>query len=116
MTGVRTTPANISPEEEYVAQNKISVLPKFDEKEIRARLIYPAIAQKANIEGSVILELFINKAGFITRVRILKETPEERGFGEAAVRAFTGLRAVPAQANGQPASVRYRYPVRFQLQ
>jgi hypothetical protein len=46
---------------------------------------------------------------------VLKEDPPGRGFAEAAVRAFQGLRCTPAQANGGNVSVRYRYPVSFKL-
>ncbi len=113
-TAPRAAPED-SVTEEYLPQNKISGLPKFDEDEIKSQLVYPPIAQKSGIEGSVILELFINKQGFVTRVRILKETPENRGFGEAASRAFMGLHCTPAEANGRPVAVRYRYPLRFQL-
>jgi len=101
--------------ENYLPQSQISVLPKFNDKEILSHLEYPAIARRSGIEGVVVLELFINRLGYVTRVRVLKETPAGHGFAESAVKAFTGLRAVPAQANGVNVAVRYRYPVRFQL-
>jgi protein TonB len=115
---------SVSSGDEYLPQNKISVLPRFNEKDITGKLQYPEIAKRSNIEGSVILELFINKQGLVTNVRVLKETPEGMGFGEASVKAFTGLRAEPALVSitdsagnktQQTVGVRYRYPVRFQL-
>jgi protein TonB len=63
----------------------------------------------------VILELFIDNQGVVRNIVVLRETPEGRGFAEAAVRAFQGMRAVPAQANGENVAVRYRWPVRFSL-
>jgi protein TonB len=101
--------------EEYLPQNMVSVVPSLDEKEIRSRLIYPPIALRAGIEGLVYLELYIDREGLVRRIRVLKETPPGRGFGEAAVKAFEGLRGKPAMANGEAVSVRYRYPVRFRL-
>jgi protein TonB len=101
--------------EEYLPQNMVSVVPRLDEKEIRSRLIYPPIALRAGMEGLVYLELYIDREGLVRRIRILKETPPGRGFGEAAVKAFEGLRGKPAMANGEAVSVRYRYPVRFQI-
>jgi protein TonB len=98
-----------------VAQNKISKLPVFSEGAIKKVLTYPTIAQRSGIEGSVILELFIDREGVVQRVFILKETPPDRGFGEAAAKAFQGQRCIPAEANGIPVAVRYRYPVRFAL-
>jgi len=102
-------------EEVYVPLHNVSVAPRLDEREIYAALVYPPIAQRSGIEGRVILEVFIDRHGVVQYVEIKLETPPDRGFGEAAVRAFTGLHGVPAQANGEPVSCRYRYPVRFVL-
>ncbi|MDR2476355.1 MAG: TonB family protein [Treponema sp.] len=101
--------------DDYLPIHKVSDTPKFDEREIAAAIIYPPIAQRAGIEGRVILELFIDQNGLVQQIRILQENPKERGFGESAVRAFTGRRASPARANGQPVSCRYRYPVSFKI-
>jgi protein TonB len=104
---------NIGPD--YLPQSKISVPPLFDTKELQNRTIYPTIARRSGVEGSVILELFIDNQGMVRNIVVLRETPEGRGFAEAAVRAFQGMRAVPAQANGENVAVRYRWPVRFSL-
>jgi protein TonB len=101
--------------EEYLPQNKVSVLPRLDEKEIRAKLIYPSMALRSGLEGIVYLELYIDRDGQVRRIVVLKENPPGRGFGEAAKRAFEGLRGKPAEANGEAVAVRYRYPVRFQI-
>ncbi|MDR1363861.1 MAG: energy transducer TonB [Spirochaetaceae bacterium] len=101
--------------EEYLPQNKVSVLPQLDERDIRSRLVYPPIALRSGLEGIVYLELYIDRDGQVRRVVILKENPAGRGFGEAAIKAFEGLRGKPAQANGESVAVRYRYPVRFQI-
>jgi protein TonB len=101
--------------EEYLPQNKVSVLPQLDERDIRSRLLYPPIALRSGLEGIVYLELYIDRGGNVRRIVILKENPPGRGFGEAAAKAFEGLSGKPAQANGETVSVRYRYPVRFQI-
>jgi len=101
--------------DDYLPQHKVSTPPKFDEKEIIAKLVYPDIAKKTGIEGRVILELFVDPSGQIQHIKILKEEPEGRKFGENAVKAFTGIRGVPAYANGEPVSARYRYPVSFKI-
>jgi protein TonB len=99
----------------YLPQSRISVPPQFDTRELQNRTIYPPIAQRSGIEGGVVLELFIDNEGVVRNIAVLRETPEGRGFAEAAVRAFQGMRAIPAQANGQDVAVRYRWPVRFTL-
>jgi protein TonB len=95
--------------------HQVSQPPRFDEKEIIAALVYPPIALRSEIEGRVILELFVDRNGLVQRVTILQETPPGRGFGDAAVKVFQGRRGVPGRANGKPVSVRYRYPVSFRI-
>lgn len=100
---------------DYLPQNKISLAPKINADCIRNNIVYPLIASRAGVEGTVILELFIDSKGEIRRISILKEDPPDRGFGDAAVNAFKGVTAIPAESNGQAVAVRYRYPVRFKV-
>jgi protein TonB len=105
----------VESEEEYLPMHKISVPPVFPERDILASLVYPPIALRSNIEGTVYLELFVDRRGEIKQITILKENPPNRGFGEAAVNAFRGIKGKPAEANGVPVGVRHRYPVRFSI-
>jgi protein TonB len=101
--------------DDYLPIHKVSEPPRFNEKDITAALLYPPIALRSAIEGRVILELFVDRNGIVQRITILREEPKDRGFGEAAVKAFTGRRGSPAYANGEPVSARYRYPVSFKI-
>ena len=101
--------------DDYLPIHKVSDPPRFNERDIYADLVYPPIALRSGIEGRVILELFIDRHGQVQQILILQENPQDRGFGEAAVKAFTGKRGVPAYANGEPVSARYRYPVSFRI-
>jgi protein TonB len=102
-------------EEDYLPMHKVSVAPVFSEREILAALVYPPIALRSGIEGMAYLELFIDRRGVVRNITVLRENPPNRGFGEAAVNAFRGLRVKPAEANGAAVAVRYRYPVRFKI-
>jgi TonB family protein len=108
-------------DEEYLPAHRISVLPEFPNAAILAALNYPLIAKRSNIEGRVILDLFIDRTGTVRRIDILREDPGNRGFGEAAVTAIWEAlkdpknRCRPAQADGEPVSARVRYPVSFRL-
>jgi len=99
----------------YLPMHQVSTQPRFDLRAIEASLVYPPIALRSGIEGRVILELFVDRTGVVQRIIILREEPEGRGFGESAIRAFTGRKGVPATANGEPVSTRYRYPVTFKI-
>jgi protein TonB len=106
----------VEPEqEEYLQQYMITQVPVFPEDEIRRNTIHPPIAQRSNIEGTAYLALFIDREGNIREVRVLRETPPGYGFGEAAVNAFRGVRAKPAEADGVPVAVQYRYTIRFSM-
>jgi protein TonB len=105
-----------SRDREYLPQHQVSKVPVFSEGDIRKNLVYPPIALRSNIEGVVILALFVDAQGEIRRITVLKEEPSGRGFGEAAVKAFQGIRAIsPAEANGAAVGVQYRYPIRFTI-
>lgn len=104
-----TPPAEI----EYLPQHRISVAPQIPTEEIRSRIVYPPLANRQGIEGVVYLELFIDAEGTIRRIEILREPGY--GLGEAAIAAFAGISVSPAEANGTPVAVRYRYPIRFEL-
>ena len=95
---------------------QVRTTPQFDEASLAADLTYPAIALRSGIEGRVILNLLVDRAGAVQRIDVLLEDPPERGFGEAAVRVFTGRKGTPAyDANGEPVSCVIRRPVLFRI-
>lgn len=100
---------------DFLPMHLVSQLPRFSEDEIKRKVVYPPIAQRSELEGTVYLEIFVDSYGAVRSVTILKEDPPDRGFGEAAAQAFRGLKGSPALANGKEVAVRYRYPVRFTL-
>ncbi|MDR1626973.1 MAG: energy transducer TonB [Spirochaetia bacterium] len=101
--------------ENYLPMHKISVRPGFNEAEFLKAVVYPPIALRSGLEGTAYLEIFIDSRGRVQRVDILKENPENYGFGEAAAKALRQQTFTPAQSNGAAVAVRYRYPVRFKL-
>ncbi|MDR2158970.1 MAG: energy transducer TonB [Treponema sp.] len=111
----QAVPVPRAPDEEYLPMHLVSERPVFDEEKINTAVIYPPIARRSGIEGRVILELFVDREGWIRRVAVLREEPPGRGFGEAAARAFQGIRCVPARANDENVSARLRYPVTFKI-
>jgi len=101
--------------DDFLPSHKVSDPPRFNERELLGDIIYPPIALRSGIEGMVLLELFTDREGYIRQILILQENPQDRGFGEAAVKAFIGKRGTPAYANGEPVASRYRYPVTFKV-
>lgn len=100
-------------EPDYLPQHKISRIPEVPSQSVLDRIIYPPIALRQELEAVVYLELYIDQLGNIRRVEVLRDPGN--GFAEAALAALEGLKCVPAEANGEPVAVRFRYPIRFSL-
>ena len=98
---------------DYLPQHLISEMPVIPVNILNSKKVYPPLANKQGIEGVVFLELFIDQNGNIKKVNILKDPGY--GFGEAAIKAFQGVKCAPARSNGIPVAVRIRYPLRFTL-
>ncbi|MFP4330749.1 MAG: energy transducer TonB [Spirochaetaceae bacterium] len=95
-------------------EHLVSTPPVIPRDALRRRVDYPLLARRRGTEGVVYLELFIDAEGVVRRAEILSDPGD--GLAEAARRAFEDLVVVPAEADGRPVAVRYRYPVRFELQ
>lgn len=106
-------PRESNPDDEFIPQQKVSVIPVIPGKKLIKRIEYPSQAYKDGIEGVVYLELYIDAKGIIKKIKVLKDPGY--GFAEAAVKAFDGLICQPAIINGEAVPVRFRYPVRFSL-
>ncbi|MDC7220558.1 MAG: energy transducer TonB [Spirochaetales bacterium] len=100
-------------EPDYLPQHKISQVPRIPTDEVLDRIEYPAMALRQKKEAVVYVELYIDQTGLVRKVVVLKDPGY--GFAEAAVKALEGLQCTPAEANGTPVAVRFRYPIRFQL-
>ena len=76
--------------------------------------IYPEIAQEAGIEGTVIVQAFINAKGIVEETIILKGVPNT-GLDEAAALAIKRTRFKPAKQRDRPVGVWISIPVHFTL-
>ena len=74
--------------------------------------IYPAIAQRAHVEGVVILEAIIDEHGGVKSVSVLRSIPL---LDAAALDAVRQWRFTPARLNGEAVPVVMTVTVRFTL-
>ncbi|MCI0691706.1 M56 family metallopeptidase [candidate division KSB1 bacterium] len=77
--------------------------------------VYPVIAKKAGIEGTVWLKILIREDGRVEKVEVFKSTKSEMGFDEAAIAAAQKFEFEPALKNGQPVATWVALPFRFKL-
>ena len=78
------------------------------------RPVYPEIAQEAGIEGTVVVQVFIDKKGRVQDTIILKGIPNT-GLDEAAISAIRKTRFRPAKQRERPVGVWISIPVNFRL-
>jgi len=75
---------------------------------------YPEIAQEAGIEGTVIVQVFVDKKGRVKETIILKGIPNT-GLDEAAIAAIRETRFEPGKQRERPVGVWISIPVNFRL-
>ena len=78
------------------------------------RPVYPEIAQEAGIEGTVVVQVFVDKKGRVQEAVILKGIPNS-GLDEAAIVAISKIRFKPAKQGKKPVGVWISIPVNFRL-
>ena len=78
------------------------------------RPVYPEIAQEAGIEGTVVVQVFVDKKGRVKDTVILKGIPNT-GLDEAAISAIRKTRFKPAKQRERPVGVWISIPVNFRL-
>jgi protein TonB len=82
---------------------------------IYSKIKYPELARIYKIEGTVVLELIVEKSGEITGIGIIKEIGG--GCGKEVVRVVNAMPDwLPGKQRGKEVRVRYKLPVKFTLQ
>lgn len=90
----------------------------FEEAPVPVKLVdptYPELARKAGIEGSVWLNVLVDREGAVRDVLAAAKSDTDAGFEEAAATAARQCVWRPAIANGQPTAVWITYKVEFRL-
>ena len=72
---------------------------------------FPALAQKAGIEGNAIVKVWIDKEGKVKKAYILKSSSEV--FDEVSLSAAKQWTFTPAMMNGSPVEVWMAIPFKF---
>ena len=82
-------------------------------KSISSKIKYPEEAKKAGVEGTVYVMAYINEAGIVDKVEVLKGI----GYGcdEVAAEAVKNTRFKPGYNNGKPVKVKVVVPIKFKL-
>jgi protein TonB len=76
------------------------------------RPVYPAIARAARVDGTVVVEAVISRAGRIESLRVVSGPEMLRG---AAMDAIREARYRPYRLNGEPTEVETTITVNFRM-
>lgn len=80
---------------------------------VRKHLVYPDLAIRAGVEGTVIVLAYVNRDGVVTGTDVV------RGIGggcdEAAMDAVRKVKFNPGMQRGKPVNVKVSVPVKFRL-
>lgn len=78
----------------------------------RVAPVYPPVALKAGIEGTIHLKILVDKAGIVEQSAAVKG---KEIFHKAALRAVNQYRFKPARQNDRPVKVYLVIPIRFRI-
>ena len=81
---------------------------------IRNLVKYPELAQKAGIEGLVIIQVLVDKEGVPREFNVVQSLGNN-GCDEAAIEAIKQVRFIPAKQRDRPVAFRMNIPIRFRL-
>jgi protein TonB len=81
---------------------------------IHKNLVYPELARKAGIEGTVVVQAKISDKGDVIDTRIVVPLGNS-GCNEAAVAAIKAVKWEPAKQRDKPVTVWISIPIRFTL-
>lgn len=81
---------------------------------IENKIVYPAIAKRAGVEGRVYVLAYVSKKGDVTKAKIIKGIGA--GCDQAALKAVKETKFVPGKQRGKPVNVKVSIPVVFQLE
>lgn len=81
--------------------------------DINRAIIYPQEAQKAGLEGRVLLSGLVNAEGRLEKIAVWESS--DKIFEYAAINAIRDCKFSPAISNGKPIKSWYNLPIVFQL-
>lgn len=88
--------------------------PTWDQGDLQRRVKYPEIARRAGIEGTVVVQVLVDRTGKAVKTMILSSG--NRVFEESAVDAVRKTVFTPAIQNGVPVAVWIQVPIIYELQ
>jgi len=87
--------------------------PNVDLAELQKKVVYPEMARKVGVEGTVIIRVLVGKDGKVKQAKI--QQSESSMLDQAAIDAVKKSVFTPAIQNGQPITCWVSIPIKFRL-
>lgn len=81
---------------------------------ILTEILYPSVAMRNNIQGTVVLEFIVEANGYPTNIMVKQGV--NGGCTEEAIRLISATKWIPAQKDGKYVRYKITYPIGFSLQ
>ena len=110
-------PSKIIPEKEIKEKEPRVKFISYNDPPVPLKAIrpkYPKAAKEAGIEGTVMVQVFVNEKGRVTETAILRGIPNS-GLDEAAIKAIEKVKFRPARQGNKKVGVWISIPVNFRL-
>ncbi|WP_162053622.1 energy transducer TonB [Pontibacter pamirensis] len=115
--GTSDVVAEVVEEKPYTYVEQMPTFPGGETEMLRylgKNIRYPAAAQRAGIEGIVVLSFVVSRTGEISEIEVIKKLGG--GTDEEAVRVVKSMpKWTPGKQNGRTVPVRYTLPVRYTI-
>jgi protein TonB len=112
ITGLAPPSAPLPLDPPRPATVRVAQLPEPPRKIVDFRPVYPDLARKARVEGTVILESVLDTSGNVTQLRVIRSVPL---LDQAALDAVRQWKYTPTIYGGRPVSVLMTITIRFTL-
>lgn len=87
--------------------------PVFDYDVLRRSVVYPEMARRNGVEGTVVVKVYVDEQGHVRDIRVHQS--DHALLNEAALRGVRGITFKPGRQNGQAVGCWLYIPVRFTL-
>jgi protein TonB len=75
---------------------------------------FPEMAKLAGVQGKVVIQIYVDKKGFVKKWKIASEKPADLGFGDEVIKIIPKWQFTPAIQQGNPVGVWIAIPFNFQ--
>ena len=107
----KIVPPEVEPNSEDISI--VEKEPNIDLAELQRNVIYPEMARKVGVEGTVFIRVLVGKDGTVRQTKI--EKSESSMLDQAAIDAVKKSVFTPAIQNGLPTSCWISIPIKFRL-